>query len=56
MNKPSGSKYSIGNLIGPEFIAKDIDSYDAMVEGYPESEELFWQRIERLKAKDMSDE
>lgn len=38
-------------VIGPEFIAKDINSYADMVENNSPQEDLFWKRVERLRNK-----
>jgi len=41
-------------VIGPNFIAKDIKSYNAMVEQEPNEATLFWQRVDKLKIRDLS--
>lgn len=38
-------------IIGPDFIAKDINSYNAMVELEPNEAKLFWERFEKLKSE-----
>jgi len=36
-------------LLGPEFIVKDVDSYNAMVEHEADQVELFWKRIDAIE-------
>ena len=38
-------------VIGPEFMAKDIESYSATVEKNPPQSDLFWERIKRIEAQ-----
>lgn len=36
-------------ILGPSFIAKDIRSYNAMVEQEPKETKLFWGMVEKIK-------
>src|SRR5690242_1695146 len=38
-------------LLGPEFLAKDADSYSAMVELEAEQVDRFWRRVESLQVE-----
>ncbi len=38
-------------VIGPEFMAKDVESYSATLEMNPPQSDLFWERIRRIEAQ-----
>jgi hypothetical protein len=39
-------------VMGPEFVSKNVTSYNAMVEGDPRERNLFWKRVECIQKKE----
>ena len=38
-------------VLGPEFMAKDIESFSATVEMNPPQSDLFWERVKRIESR-----